>query len=67
MTLRRVLNVAWALAVEGLEPEGVEKLRDWLHEQPKTPEQLKEEERKKRAAQNKAAVADLTRAFQLGR
>jgi hypothetical protein len=67
MTIRRVLNVAWALAVEGLEPEGVEKLLGWLHEKPKTPEQIAEDERKEKAAQNRAAVADLSRAFALGR
>jgi hypothetical protein len=67
MTMRRVLNVAWALAIEGLEPEGIEKVRSWLHEKPKSAMELAEEERKRKAAENKASISNLSHAFSLGK
>lgn len=67
MTMRRVLNVAWTLVIEGLDEEGVKTVRAWLNAKPKTPAELAEEARRKRAAENRAAITDLSRAFSLAR
>lgn len=66
MNLRQVLNAAWALACDGLERKGVEEMEAWLNSKTKTPQQEAEEERKRKARENKAGFADLAQAFSLG-
>lgn len=67
MSLRRVLNVAWAVVIDGLDPEGVAKLRAVINANPKTAAEQAEEERKRKAQENKASISGLSQAFALGK
>lgn len=67
MTLRSVLNAAWVLACDGLDAKGIEELRDWLYKPVVTAEQEAEEERKRKARENRESIANLGQAFSLGR
>lgn len=68
MNMRRVLNVAWTLACEGLDADGIEKLRRWLYATPekRDPAKEAEEERKRKAQENKQSAADLAKVFAMG-
>lgn len=65
--MRTLLNVSWQLLKEGLEPEAAEEMRKWLEQPPLTPEQEAAAERRRKAAENRAAFSDLSSAFGKGR
>jgi hypothetical protein len=66
MSMRRVLNVAWTLACEGLDANGVKDLRSWVYADPENEKAQQEEERKRRARENQSAVTDLAGLFSMG-
>lgn len=66
MSLRSILNAAWVLALENLEPKDAEALTEWLNTPTETPLQLAEKERKRKARENREGIANLSAAFNLG-
>lgn len=65
MSLRSFINLGWQLLKEGLEPDAVKDMAEWLNTPPQTPEQQAERERLRKARENKTAVAGLHEAFRL--